>query len=59
MAYSSRSDVTMMRVSVLPAASSWARTSVAWMSRSPESSRTAPSSGPAISMARATAVLTS
>ena len=59
MACSSRSLVTMIRVLVLPSASSWARTSRAWVTRSPESSRTAPSAGPAISTAVRTAAATS
>ena len=55
-AYSSRSLVTTIRVPVAPSESSWARTSSAWAIRSPESSRTAPSPGPATSTAVRTAV---
>ena len=58
-AYSSRSLVTVIRVLGLPSLSSSARTDAAWVTRSPESRRTPPRSGPAMSTARRTARSTS
>ncbi len=59
MAYSSRSEVTTILVFRAPSSSSCARTRWATSSRSPESIRTAPSSGPATSTAVRTASATS
>ncbi len=59
MAYSSRSLVTMILVSLAPSSSSCRRTRWASSSRSPESIRTAPRPGPATSTASATASVTS
>ncbi|CAM5723709.1 hypothetical protein STENM223S_02974 [Streptomyces tendae] len=59
MAYSSRSEVTTIFVSRAPSSSSCCRTRWATSSRSPESTRTAPSSGPATSTAARTASVTS
>ena len=58
-AYSSRSDVTTIRVPVAPSPSSWSRTCRACSRRSPESSRTAPSEVPATSTAVRTPSVTS
>ncbi len=58
-AYSSRSLVTTIFVLSAPRSSSCWRTRCAISSRSPESMRTAPSSGPATSTAVRTASVTS
>ena len=54
MVNSSRSLVTVMRVFTAPSLSSCSRTAVTTVGRSPESMRTAPSSGPATCTASST-----